>query len=293
MGRSGRQEPGCGETSGARRGRAALALGLLVAGASTALAHDLWLVPPEDGAQVGVPVEVEVSVGMDFPTSLHALDPERLTVSAVGPDGAWAEVVLRRDEPGNRTLASFTPTSPGAWLVSAATLPNRLEMEAAKFNDYLLHDGMPHVLAGRMDRGELDRDAAERYSKHVKAVVLVEMAGGEAARAVVGQELEIVLLRDPLGAATGETLPVQVLFRGAPLEHANLCWDHPGNGEDFSGQTWTDADGRALIPLAQGGAMTLRLVHMTRPMAADHEWESFWASCTFRVPTDPRARADR
>ena len=32
------------------------------------------------------------------------------------------------------------------------------------------------------------------------------------------------------------------------------------------------------------GLMTLRLVHMTRPQAADHEWESFWASFTFRVP---------
>jgi len=182
-------------------------------------------------------------------------------------------------------VASFTPTTPGVWMVSAVTVPNRLELEAAKFNDYLLHDGLAHVLAGRMDRGELDRDATERYSKYVKALVRVgEAAGGGEARAVLGQALEVVPVDEPLAVSIGETLAVRVLFRGEPLERANLCWDHPGNGEDFSGQTWTDAEGRALVPIGAPGLMTLRLVHMTRPMTEDHEWESFWASYTFRVP---------
>ena len=30
--------------------------------------------------------------------------------------------------------------------------------------------------------------------------------------------------------------------------------------------------------------MTVRLTHMTRPNAADYEWESFWTTLTFRVP---------
>jgi uncharacterized GH25 family protein len=248
--------------------RVAVAIGVL---AIPALAHDLWLVPPDCGARVGEPVEVVVAVGMDFPASLHALDPERFSASAVGPASARAEVALRKAEEEQRTLAAFTPTAPGAWLVAGSTRPNRLEMEAAEFNEYLLHDGLPQVLSERMERGELDRPAVERYQKHVKALVAVGgSSAGEAFRAVLGQELEIVPLQDPLAAAVGQLLPVQVLFRGAPLEHANLCWDHPANGEDFAGQTWTDAEGRALV-------------HMTRPRMAEHEWESFWASLTFRV----------
>jgi len=39
----------------------------------------------------------------------------------------------------------------------------------------------------------------------------------------------------------------------------------------------------ALAPLRQRGLMTLRLVHMTRPETQDFEWESFWASFTFRL----------
>jgi hypothetical protein len=137
-----------------------------------ALAHDMWLVPPES-PRPGAAVEVEVSVGMDFPTSLTAMAPERLTVTVVGPEGRSAAATLEADEERHRTTATFTPTEPGAWLLAATSMPNRIELEAAKFNDYLLHDGLPHVLAGRMDRGELDRDATERYSKYVKTLVPV------------------------------------------------------------------------------------------------------------------------
>ncbi len=265
--------------------RRALAAGLVACLCLPALAHDMWLVPPGEAA-VDRPVEVEVSVGMDFPTSLSSIDPARLVAtSALGPGGESADVALRPDEDGATMWLGFTPRAPGAWLVATTTLPKVLELEGPAFDDYLLHDGMPHVLAGRMDRGELGRDAVELYSKSVKAVVSVGDApdAGDAARAVLGHVLEIVPLSDPLAVDVGGTLAVRVLFRGEPLARANVCWDHPGNAEDFTGQTWTDADGVALVPIGATGPMTLRLVHMTRPMTDDHEWESFWASYTFRV----------
>ena len=45
------------------------------------------------------------------------------------------------------------------------------------------------------------------------------------------------------------------------------------------------AKGEALVPIAQAGLMTIRLTHMTRPKLAEHEWESFWTTLTFQVPT--------
>ncbi len=270
------------------RGRAALvAAALLLAALSPPTrAHDMWLVPPVESPAPGEPVEVVVAVGMDFPASLNAIDPARVALMAHGPADARVVVELRPEEDDQHTVASFTPPTTGAWLVAGVTRPRVLELEAAKFNEYLLHDGLPHVLAGRMDRGELERDAVERYSKSVKTLVPVgASSGAEAAGRVLGHDLEIVLLDDPLAARPGDTLRARVLYRGAPLERANLCWDLPGNGEDFAGQTWTDAEGTALVPVARPGPMTLRLVHMTRPRTDAFEWESFWASFTFRVAT--------
>ncbi|MEM9800327.1 MAG: DUF4198 domain-containing protein [Planctomycetota bacterium] len=262
-----------------------IVLGGLAALALPALAHDMWLVPPVERGAPNEPVESVVAVGMDFPNSSSSIDPARMTTVAAGPGGARAEVALERDRANDRTLATFTPTAAGTWTLGATTKPRVLELEAAKFNDYLLHDGMPHVLADRMDRGDLDRDAVEQYSKYVKSIVQVGDAPDEPALPL-GHTLEIVPIGDPLSAKVGGTLAARVLYEGKPLQRANLCWDHPGNGGDFSGQTWTDADGRAVVPVAKAGPMTLRLVHMTRPQTDEYEWESFWASFTFHVSGD-------
>jgi hypothetical protein len=251
--------------------------------ARPSLAHDLWLVPPAE-ASSGVPLELALAVGMDFPTSISALTPERVTVRAHGPDGAARALT---PEAGGElvTVARLAPDAKGLWTAAAVTRRNVLSLEAAKFNDYLLHDGLAHVLAQRMDEGTLGEPAVERYSKHVKALFAVDGSNDGPFATPLGLELEIVPLANPLAAQVGGALPVRVLFAGAPLERANVCWDHPGNGEAFSGQTWTDARGETLVPVARPGPMTLRLVHMTRPAGdPDVQWESFWSSLTFHVP---------
>ena len=258
---------------------------IFIVGPATVFRHDLWLVPPNHPVAVGDKVDVVIAVGMDFPVSLSAVSPARLTVTAVDASHEIQNVELKQNDQVKQTVATFVPDAAGSWLVSCTTQPNQLEMKGADFNNYLLHDGLPHVLAQRMERGELDRDAREQYSKYTKA--LLRVGNGESNRVeskVLGQKLEIILLENPSKKKTGETLKAQVLFEGRPLERANLCWDHPGNGEAYFGQTWTDEGGNAILPISRTGLMTLRLVHMTQPQTEAYEWESFWSSFTFVVP---------
>ncbi|HMP01302.1 MAG TPA: hypothetical protein PKC45_02260 [Gemmatales bacterium] len=67
------------------------------------------------------------------------------------------------------------------------------------------------------------------------------------------------------------------------VAEANLGWDYPGPESTHRGTARTDAQGEAMIPLVRPGWMAIRLPHMTRPGAADHEWESFWTTLTFPV----------
>lgn len=258
--------------------------------AGTVSAHDMWILPPSKAVADGKPLEWTVAVGMDFPKSIHAITPERLTFRAVSPLGTVLTAPAlpfetRQLEQQQRTVASFTPNAKGAWVLAVQTQPSLLSMTALKFNDYLLHDGLAHVLKQRLDDGELAKDATERYSKFTKGLVAIDGdSSGTAATLRVGLTLEIVPLVNPLTRRVGDTLPVQVFFRGTPLPKANVCWDEPGNGEDFLGQTWTNEKGIALVPIARSGPVTLRLIHMTRPRHADYEWESFWTSYTWHHP---------
>lgn len=251
--------------------------------ATTAAAHDLWLIPPKD-AKPGEKATVEAISGNKFPTGDHAPDPAKFTKRiAVGPDGKETEVDAAgtADKAGRMT---WTPAKGGVYAVAVQTAPKVLKLDAEDFNSYLVSDGLPHVFRLRAKEGSLKQDAVERYSKSPKALIRVGDGKGGDATKPLGLPLEIVPLADPFTKKPGDTLKVRVLFDTKPLADAHLGWDHPGEGDEPVGTVRTDAKGEALVPVASGGLMTIRLTHMTRPKAKDHEWESFWTTLTFRLP---------
>ena len=267
---------------GVARLLAALAASL-GASAGTAWGHDLWLVPPAEG-KANAATEVLAVSGTEFPKGDHAPNPAKFaTRRVVGPTGveATADAAGTRDKAG---LLTFTAATPGVYALAVETTPKLLTLEAPAFNDYLVSDGLAHIYRLRSREKSLDRPGVERYSKSPKCLVRVgDGRAGDPCRPV-GLPLEIVPLADPFGRKPGDTLKVRVLFRGKPLADARLGWSHPGGGEEPDGTVRTAADGEAYVPIARAGLMTVRLTYMTRPKAADHEWESFWTTLTFRLP---------
>ena len=251
--------------------------------APRATAHDLWLVPPEK-VEIGKPSTVRAISGTRFPKGDRAPDPAKFARRVVIlPDGTEGklEATGTQDDAG---LLRFDAATSGVYAIAVETTPKILAMEAAAFNKYLVSDGLPHVFLLRAEEGTLDKTARERYSKSPKTLVRVgDGKAGEATKPI-GLPLEIIPMADPFARKPGDALKVRVLFRGKPLAGANLGWDHPGGDELPAGTARTDDKGVALIPVARAGLMTIRLTHMTRPKAADYEWESFWTSLTFRLP---------
>ena len=262
------------------RSLSVLLVGLL---AGSVDAHDLWLVPPVK-AMPQSKIVIEVSVGMDFPISTFASDTERYPRKfVVGPDGK----TLPLASAGKRELTSllaFESGAAGLYVVAVETTPKIIELDADKFNEYLVTDGLPHIFRLRAKEKTLNRDAVERYRKSPKALVAVGDGAMTGWDRVLGSPLEIVPLVNPFTRKVGDTLKVRVLFQQKPLADANLGWQRPGDGDTPVGYVRTDKNGEALIPIAQTGLMTIRLTHMTRPKAAEYEWESFWTTLTWRIP---------
>ena len=247
------------------------------------VAHDLWLIPPEK-SQPNKAVTVRAHSGSEFPKSEHAPDPAKFAiVSLTAPDGTAAKIEIAGTE-DLAGLLRFTPDAAGLYVVAVQTTPKLIVLEAAKFNEYLVSDGLPHIFLVRSKEKTLDRPGRERYSKSPKALIRVGDGGKGDAGRVLGLPLKIVPVRDPFALKVGDTLKVRVLFQGKPLADANLGWNLPGDGEAPSGTVRSDKNGEALIPIAHTGLMTTRLTHMTRPNEKDYEWESFWTTLTFRVP---------
>lgn len=256
---------------------------LLGAHAVPARAHDLWLVPAETAKASGT-VTIFANVGEEFPKSESAPDvaafPQRLLIR---PDGT-AGILQAKGKKDLSGVLHFETRGPGTYVAAVETKPRLLTLAAQDFNHYLATDGLPHIYELRYKEKSLDQPGRERYSKYPKALVRLGGAGGGDPARVLGLLLEIVPLDDPFQLKVGNTLRVRVLFRGKPLPDANLGWQLPDEGDFPRGTVRTDGKGEALVPIARTGLMAIRLTHMTRPKAADYEWESFWTTLTFRIP---------
>ena len=260
-------------------------LAALLIAAGPVAAHDLWLIPPEKVDHQG-PVKILAASGMAFPESEHAPDAAKFGARRVyNPAGKKSDAMVGAAEEKYGVL-SFAPTGDGVYIVAVETTPKFIELDAEKFNAYLVSDGLSNIYALRAKEKSLDQPGKERYSKSPKALVGVGDGDGEAGDPcrAVGLPLEIVPVQSPFDRKVGDTLKVNVLFRGKPLAEANLGWAHPGDGESPAGTVRTNTKGEALIPIAKAGLIAIRLTHMTRPKDKDFEWESFWTTLTFRIP---------
>ena len=246
-----------------------------------ALAHDYWLTaePPAPGDEETV---VRMWVG-------QRLEPERekpfltdRTVSFVhvSADGRTALEVADQAQPIWRGKLG-----PGGHMFALERNAAFIELEAAKFEAYLEHEGLDDVVERRREAGESATLGRERYTRYLKLLV---RPGEEAVYgAEVGHALEIVLRGRPVA---GSPLPFELRFRGAPLPSVSIdAYAESGRHTVVH----TDGDGRGRLPAPEAGSWLLRKVHMVRCEDCERaDWHSYWTAFSLLVAPDAPPIAD-
>jgi hypothetical protein len=262
--------------------RSALAIALVSIGAQ---AHDLYLRLNSFHPRAGETVRVEYHNGDDFPASEAPARIDRLRDMKVLAAAVSFPFTNLRVE-GTTTVGDATaPSQEGHFLLISKTVPNFIELEALKFEDYLKHEGLDSIIAWRKQNGESGKPGREIYSKYVKAIGLVGRAD-DAYGAVAGLAIEFVPLSNPYKASPGTDLPVRVLVRGKPADGLAIEASNLYNGKvtrNVAGRT--DADGTVRVRIVHPGLWKLHTVHMERRAERQQaDWESLWSSLTFEIP---------
>lgn len=273
---------------------------LLVAAVGTLSAHDMFLklssffLEPHSGVTVAL-------MNGTFAESENVITRDRvIDVSIVGPAGvthppasAWRDSAVHHANPDSADTAilSFDTGEPGTYVIGVSTRARVFDLSAEDFNAYLEHDGVLDILELRKRRGELEKPATERYSKHVKAIAQVGEARTDTYAHALGYPIEFLPLRNPYELGVGDTLRVRLLRAGEPLPNQLVYASHEGyHAHDPSGghreavRTRTDGEGVARIPLDHPGKWYMRTIHMAeRADEAEVDYESNWATITFEL----------
>lgn len=253
----------------------------LAASAAALVAHDLFIKMdtyfPAPNASVAVPI-----INGTFMQSENSITPDRVQdVSLVvdgdrkklGMDGWIAET--------DTTFLELRTGGPGTYVLGVSTIPRTLGLDGPDFNQYLAVDGIPDMLIERARDRELDTEAWEEYSKHIKAVFQVgdERTGG--IDLVLGYPAELVPIVNPYDLSVGDQMVVRALVDGEPVAGQLVLVG--GDGDMTKSEGRTDADGEFTFTIDAPGRWYAKFINMQKTDREGLTHESKWATLSFEI----------
>lgn len=263
-----------------------MVLVMLLAVTGALQAHDLFLRLDSFFVSPGASARIRVLNGT-FSKSENSVTRVRLSdLSIVGPAGRTRPDTTLWSAKGDTSIFTVPTTTAGTYVVGASLKPSEITLKAKDFNLYLADDGIPDVLAARRRSGELTKDATERYSKHVKALLQVGTERSSGFDTVLGYPAELVPLNNPYSSRPGGWLRVRALVDGKPVANQLVMSGGrpPRGGRLPVRSVRTDSDGVARIRISETGQWYVKFIHMA-PVSGDPklDYESKWATLTFQV----------
>ena len=244
--------------------KAALALVAIIA-PSMAIAHSFWLEPEDYTPASRDPVTVEFKVGDAGDVNDWGLYWERIgAFQLFGPGGVADQQGAVRTSGGDEAgTAQISLAQPGSYILAFASNPSFSDLPADRFDAYVEHEGLRAIASDRAARAVAGSNGTELYARRAKTLLQVGDVLSEQVTQPIGQTLEIVPLVNPfarvIAGDEGGALPLQVLWRGQPLEGATVSaapLDQAGDARIFV----TDADGTVAIPGWDGDATLFSVV---------------------------------
>jgi len=254
---------------------------LLFLAINAAHAHDFWIEPSTYRPNVPSVLRIGLRVGDHFGHGKpYARNPNHIrTFVMAGPSGTRAVL----GQPGSDPAGVARVDAPGIYVIGYRSTHSVVELEAARFEDYLREEHHGDVSRRRAERGQSGAPGREAFSRCAKAIVVAGSGDAVGYDRVLGFTVELIPERNPATLHGGDELPVRLLYEGKPLADAHVA---ALNAEDASTriEARTDVQGRARLRLDHDGVWLVRSVHMI-PAAGrlDADWESLWASLTFRI----------
>ncbi|MEK7855015.1 MAG: DUF4198 domain-containing protein [Acidobacteriota bacterium] len=247
-------------------------------------AHDLFLKTDSFFLKPNSKFTVKVMNGT-FLASEGAVTFARLNDVSVVSGGKREhphEADLTKDE--TTAFLNLTTGAAGTYVVGLSTKSREIALKAADFNEYLREDGLPDTLEERRKTGELEKDAKERYAKHVKAILQVGKNQTDDYKAILGYPVELVPQQNPYKLKKGDSIEILCLKDGKPLSGQVVLAGREESGKiKPSPELRSDAKGIVKLRLDGAGKWYVKFINMTKLDDPALNYESKWTTLTFEI----------
>ena len=250
----------------------------------SAFAHDLFLKTDSFFLQPNSKFAVKIMNGT-FQASEGAVSYARVNDVSVISAGKRAHP-QEADFTKNETTAfmNLKTGAAGTYVDGLSMKQREIALKAAEFNEYLKEDGLPDTLEERRKTGELEKDAKERYAKHVKAILQVGKKQTDDYKTVLGYPVELVPQQNPYKLKKGDSIEVLCLKDGKPLAGQVVLAGREEKGKITAApELRSDQNGIVQLRLDGAGKWYVKFINMTKLDDPNLNYESKWTTLTFEL----------
>ena len=247
-------------------------------------AHDLFLKTDSFFLAPNSKYTVKIMNGT-FQASEGAVSFARLNDVSVVSAGKTAHP-QEADFTKNETTAflNLKTGAVGTYVVGLSTKTREIALKAADFNEYLKEDGLPDTLEERRKTGELEKDAKERYAKHVKAILQVGKKQTDDYKTVLGYPVELVPQQNPYKLKKGDQIEILCLRDGKPLAGQVVLAGREEKGKIIvAPELRSDKNGIVKLRLDGAGKWYVKFINMMKLDDPNLNYESKWTTLTFEL----------
>ena len=251
---------------------------------ASVFAHDLFLKTDSFFLKPNSKFTVQIMNGT-FQASEGAVSFARLNDVSVVSDGKTVHP-QETDFTKNETTAfmNLTTGAAGTYVIGLSTKSREIALKAADFNEYLREDGLPDTLEERRKTGELEKDAKERYAKHVKAILQVGKKQTDDYKTVLGYPVELIPQQNPYKSKKGDTIEILCLKDGKPLAGQVVLAGREESGKlTVAPELRSDKNGIVKLRLDGVGKWYVKFINMARLDDPNLNYESKWTTLTFEI----------
>jgi uncharacterized GH25 family protein len=245
-------------------------------------AHEFWLEPQKFTFKKGEHVILNFKVGENFEGgnwrgNASSVKSLKLFYSNVEDD---LESLIANDAEGDSLTLQFYDE--GTALIAYQSTNKHIELEPAKFLEYLKEDGLSNAIEFREKNGETDSTGRENYMRCAKTLFQIGATRDEVHKKYCSMPLEFVPLQHPYLLRKDQPLNFRLLFQGRPVQGALVKVWHRLNNKTEKVECTTNDEGIVEIPLSLAGKFMISSVRMERlENEPDAQWQSYWATFTW------------
>lgn len=258
-----------------------LALSIILIIVLPVLAHEFWLEPQQYIFSRGEEINIRFKVGEGFHGDnwkghQQKINELKLYYEDIADD---LKEGISADEGDSLQFTFFEEQTA---MITFNNINSFIELDAAKFNEYLQEDGLTNAIDYRKEHNETDSTGREFYQRSVKTIIQVGSYKTDVFKKQTTLPVDIIPLSHPYKAENNQSMKVKVLFKGEPLaNHKIRVWHKlPSAVKDTSLQS--DANGEISFPVTTKGEWMVSCVKIIRlENNPEAQWQSYWGSCTW------------